>query len=79
MEVKYLCTPHDGTPGLAWIDFEKALLNVASGRTDDRGYSLADTFMGVDEGGLLGPAIDAARAPSVPPVVARGSPWPHGV
>ena len=56
VEIKYDCTPHDGTPGKAWDDFEERLLDVAAGKTDDRGYSLADALNGTDEGSPGGPA-----------------------
>ena len=49
VEIKYLCTPHDGTPGEPWEKFEDELLDVAAGKTDDRGWSLADCFNQVDE------------------------------
>ena len=49
-----------GTPGKKWEDYDKRLKDYASGKTDDRGYSLADMFMGLDEGGA------AAGAPAMP-------------
>ena len=55
VEIKYLCTPHDGTPGEPWEKFEDELLDVAAGKTDDRGWSLADCFNQVDEGSAGGP------------------------
>ena len=36
VEIKYLCTPHDGKPGESWEKFEGELLDVAAGKTDDR-------------------------------------------
>jgi hypothetical protein len=57
VEIKFLCTPHDGTPGEPWEKFEDELLDVAAGKTDDRGWSLADTFNAVDEGSAGGPAM----------------------
>ena len=37
VEIKYLCTPHDGTPGEPWEKSEDELLNVAAGKsTKDR-------------------------------------------
>ena len=57
IDIKYKFQPHDGTPGLAYDDFEKRLINCAAGETDDRGYSLADTFLLVDEGSAGGPAL----------------------
>ena len=57
VEIKFDCEPHDGTPGLIWEQFEDRLLDVAAGKTDDRGYSLADCFNNTDEGSPGGPAI----------------------
>ena len=51
---KYLTQPHDRTSGTPWDDFEERILSVAAGKTDDRGWSLADTFNGVDEGAAGG-------------------------
>ncbi len=50
VDVKYDTTPHDGTPGPPWDDFEERILGVAAGRTDDRGWSLADCANQTDEG-----------------------------
>ena len=50
VDVKYDTTPCDGTPGQPWEDFKRRLRNVAT-RSDERGYSLADHFDDVDEGG----------------------------
>ena len=47
VEIKYLTQPHDGTPGTPWDDFEERIISVAAGKTDDRGWSLADTLNGV--------------------------------
>ena len=47
---------YDDTPGKSWDDFDGRLKNYAAGRTDDRGWSIADHFMKVDEG-----------SPGVPP------------
>ena len=48
------------TPGKPWEDFEERLLDVAAGVSDDRGWSLADCFNRVDEGGAAGPPLPAA-------------------
>ena len=48
VDVKYDTTPHDGTPGPPWDDFEERILGVAAGRTDDRGWSLADCANQID-------------------------------
>ena len=60
VEIKYLTAPHDGRPGAEWDDFAERLRSVAAGQTDKRGWSLADTMDGVDEGG------GAAGAPPIP-------------
>ena len=52
IDIKYLTQPHDGTPGKPWDDFEERLLDVASGKTDERGWSLADCLNRLDEGGV---------------------------
>ena len=55
--IRYDFTPFDGTPGQHYDKFEERLLNAATARTDDRGWSLADHFLGNDEGGPTGPAF----------------------
>ena len=60
-EVKYDFEPWDGTPGDSYDKYEKRLLNHGS-KTDDRGWSLSDHLMGVDEGGPAGPAIPGGAA-----------------
>ena len=62
VEIKYLTEPHDGTPGQPWEDFEERLLDIAAGRNDDRGWSLADCLNRVDEGSAGGPAMPGAAA-----------------
>ena len=60
VEIKYLTAPHDGQPGAIWDDFSERLRSVAAGQTDKRGYSLADTMDGTDEGGPApGPGVPA--------------------
>ena len=59
VDVKYDFTPHDGTPGKPYDDFEDRLLNYSASEVDDRGWSHADHYQGVDEGGALGPAMPA--------------------
>ena len=54
VEIKYLTAPHDGQPGTPWDDFTQRLRSVAATQTDKRGWSLADTMAGVDEGGTYG-------------------------
>ena len=57
IDIKYDCQPYDGTPGKPFDDFEERLLNVAAGRADERGWSLADALTRLDEGGALGPPL----------------------
>ena len=49
-DIKYSTTPYCGTPGPPWEDFEERIINVAAKRVDDRGWSLADHLLAVDEG-----------------------------
>ena len=51
----------DGTPGRSWDDYASRLKNAAAGEVDDRGYSLADEFEGV-EGQPGGPPMPAPPA-----------------
>ena len=60
-EVSYDFDPWDGTPGDPYDKFELRLLN-ASTKSDDRGWSLADHFLGNDEGGPTGPPLPAGAA-----------------
>ena len=63
IDVKYDTTPCDGTPGQPWEDFKRRLRNVAT-RSDDRGFSLADHFDDVDEGGgAIGAPVTVSRQP----------------
>ena len=57
---KYLCNPTDGTPGPPFDAFEVDAMNAAS-KGDKRGYSVADTWLGIDEGGT------DPTAPALPP------------
>ena len=52
----------NGTPGKEWDDYASRLRNAAAGEVDERGYSLADEFDGVAEGGPLGPPMPAPPA-----------------
>ena len=56
-ETRHDFDPYDGEPGKAWDDFDERLLNFTSGKTDDRGYSIADTLLEQDEGAANGPAF----------------------
>ena len=40
---------YDGTPGKTWDDYAARLKNAAAGEVDERGYSLADHILRVDE------------------------------
>ena len=62
-DIKYSMTPYCGTPAPPWEDFEERMINVAAKRVDDRGWSLADHLLNVDEGS---PAVPmTARCPPV--------------
>ena len=61
VDVKYDFTPYDCTPGEPWELFSADLLRNAT-KTDDRGWSLADHLLGVDEGGPARPAAPIAPA-----------------
>ena len=52
-DVNYDITPHDGQSGKSFVEFEERLMNFASGKVDDRGWSLADHLLDQDEGGAL--------------------------
>ena len=58
----YDFTPHDGRSGDSWEEFNDRLMNYAAGEVDDRGWPLADCFLGADEGGATGPAMPGAGA-----------------
>ena len=62
-DIKYSTTPYCGTPGPPWEDFEERIINVAAKRVDDRGWSLADHLLAVDEGspGVPMPISNAAE------------------
>ena len=59
LDIKYDCHPTDGTPGEDFERFKVNAMNAAS-QADKRGYSLAETWLGTDEGG------PAAGAPALP-------------
>ena len=42
IDIKYKTLPHDGTPGKPWEDFEKRLMDVAAGVSDERGGRCVD-------------------------------------
>ena len=58
---KYDFEPAQPTPGEDYEKFEERLLNAAAAESDDRGWSLADHFLGQDEGGPTGPAPHQSR------------------
>ena len=55
--IKYDFVPAQPAPGEEYEKFEERLMNAAAAKSDDRGWSLADHFLGLDEGGPGGPAI----------------------
>ena len=52
--------PYDCTPGDKWELFKDRFMNYASEQVDDRGWSIADHILDIDEGG------GAAGAPPMP-------------
>ena len=64
--VKYDFDPALPSPGEDYDKFEERLLNAGSTQTDERGYSLSDHFLGIDEGSAGGPAL-----PLAPPAQAQ--------
>ena len=64
-EPRYDFEPYDGTPGEAWEFFDERLQNHLAGETDDRGWSLADYLLGVDEGGAAGPTFPQGHAGAI--------------
>ena len=71
--IKYDFEPAQPTPGDEYDKFEERLLNAAAARADDRGWSLADHFLGNDEGGPNGPAFPPMNAAQRDGVKARSS------
>ena len=60
-EVKYDFTPANPDPGDDYDKWRQNALNaMATG--DDRGWSLADHVLGIDEGGPAGPGLPAGAA-----------------
>ena len=59
IDINYLTQPHDGTPGKPWDDFEERLLDVASGKTDERGAGGASRRRATDR---LAARLHAASA-----------------
>ena len=54
VEDKLSFEPYDAVPGYeSWVKFERALIKNG-GVADDHGWSYADVFNGVDDGGALG-------------------------
>ena len=60
--VKYDFDPALPSPGEDYDKFEERLLNAGSAQTDDRGYSLADHFLGINKGSAGGPALPVGGA-----------------
>ena len=69
--VRYDFEPAQPTPGEDYEKFEERLMNAAAAQADDRGWSLADHFLGVDEGGPTGPAFPAVNAANMAGTKAR--------
>ena len=60
--IKYDFEPAQPTPGDDYDRFNERLLNAATVHSDDRGWSLADHMLGIDEGGPSGPAFPVQPA-----------------
>ena len=56
----YTITPFSGQPGQDWEDFEDELYNALAMRTDERGWSLADTL---DHGSRTWPLVRPGLGP----------------
>ena len=56
--------PYDCTPGEAWESFDERFMNWAAGIVDDRGSSVADYILDIDEGGAGAGAPSNATAAS---------------
>eukprot|EP00327_Prymnesium_parvum_P009930 CAMPEP_0184386646 /NCGR_PEP_ID=MMETSP0007-20130409/9976_1 /TAXON_ID=97485 /ORGANISM="Prymnesium parvum, Strain Texoma1" /LENGTH=99 /DNA_ID=CAMNT_0026734615 /DNA_START=24 /DNA_END=320 /DNA_ORIENTATION=- len=62
VEIKLSFERYDCNPSYTeWCTFESKLLGHG-GTSDDHGWSYADVFRGVDDGGALGIALPAAPA-----------------
>ena len=57
-DIKYDFTPANPDPGDDYDKFRERCLNAMS-KAGERGWSLSDHLLGIDEGGALGPAIVA--------------------
>ena len=73
VDIKLLFDPTDMTPGPAGLRFRRDLL-LASGKTDTRGYSIADTFLRQDEGAVTAAGAPVAGVPVIPPGAAGNAP-----
>ena len=58
-EPTYLFTPFEGEPGQTFDDWEESLFNLGATIVDERGWSVADHLLRVDEGSPNGPALPA--------------------
>ena len=47
----YNFEPYDCTPGEKWEGFLERLMNYSADQVDDRGFSLEDHILDMDEGG----------------------------
>ena len=57
-DIKYDFVPANPDPGDDYDKWRERCLNAFT-KSDDRGWSLADHMLGIDEGGPAGPAIAA--------------------
>jgi hypothetical protein len=69
IDIKLRFQPTDMTPGPDGRRFQRDLLNLG-GKSDNRGYSYADTFLRLDEGAVNGPAGGPGGAAAGAPVIA---------
>ena len=65
VDIKLLFDPTDMTPGAPGLRFRRDLL-LNSGKTDSRGYSIADSFLLQDEGAVGAGGAPIAGMPVIP-------------
>ena len=65
VDIKVRFDRYDMAPGIGGRRFRTNILNHA-GDSDDRGWSLADTFLRIDEGATDAQGIPAPAAPAMP-------------
>ena len=71
-DIKYEFTPAAPEPGDDYDKWRQRALN-AMANGDERGWSLADHVLGIDEGGPAGPAPPGGAPPARPSLVSCGS------